>query len=119
DLAWHVGADPARVAVIPCGVDTELFRPGDATASRGRLQIAGDRVLLFVGRLTPIKGLETLLRALALLAAEGTAGRDVRLVVVGGPRGAHEGAGAPAARRGASRRGGHRRSRRAAGRGGR
>jgi len=87
DLAWHVKADPARVAIIPCGVDTELFRPGDPRLARARLGIAGERVLLFVGRLTPIKGLETLLRALAVLATEAPTDRPVRLVVVGGERG--------------------------------
>ena len=90
DLAWHVRASTARVAVIPCGVDTELFYPDDARRARARLGIAGDRVLLFVGRLTPIKGLETLLRALAALTAPGRAEPSVRLVVVGGEKGGHD-----------------------------
>jgi D-inositol-3-phosphate glycosyltransferase len=89
DLAWHVRANPGRVAVIPCGVDPELFRPGDAQAARARLGIAGDRVLLFVGRLTPIKGLETLLRALAAVSL-GSASPSIHLVVVGGEKGGHD-----------------------------
>ena len=85
-LAWYCGADVARVRVIPCGVDLELFRPGDAGRARARLGLAGDRILLFVGRLAPIKGLETLLRALAAMKADGAARMDLRLVVVGGDK---------------------------------
>ncbi|MBI3458438.1 MAG: glycosyltransferase [Candidatus Rokubacteria bacterium] len=83
-LAWHYGADVARIRVIPCGVDLDLFRPGDPRAARARLGLDAERVLLFVGRLAPIKGLETLLRALAAAKANGLGRADVRLVVVGG-----------------------------------
>ena len=90
-LVRHAGADPERIAVVPCGVDTELFTPGDAEAARAALRWTGDPPILYVGRLAPIKGLETLLDAIALLAR---GGRRVRLVVVGGdadePRDSHE-----------------------------
>ncbi|MBI2467255.1 MAG: glycosyltransferase [Candidatus Rokubacteria bacterium] len=85
-LVWHCRADAARVAVIPCGVDVELFRPRDPAGARARLGFAAERVLLFVGRLAPIKGLETLLRALATAKANGLGGTAVRLVVVGGDK---------------------------------
>ena len=86
-LVWHVQADPARVAVIPCGVDVELFRPRPAAPARARLGVDAEHVLLFVGRLTPIKGLETLLRALAVLRSDGLASARLRLLVVGGTKG--------------------------------
>jgi D-inositol-3-phosphate glycosyltransferase len=86
-LVWHVRADPARVAVIPCGVDVELFRPRPAAPARARLGLDADQVLLFVGRLTPIKGLETLLRALAVLRSDGLAAARLTLLVVGGTKG--------------------------------
>jgi D-inositol-3-phosphate glycosyltransferase len=86
ELAWSGGADPDRVSVIPCGVDVELFRPGEMAAARARLGLDGGRVLLFVGRLTPIKGLETLLRALARLDGREAGGPAPRLLVVGGDR---------------------------------
>jgi D-inositol-3-phosphate glycosyltransferase len=90
-LVRHAGADPERIAVVPCGVDTELFTPGDAEAARATLGRSGDPLILYVGRLAPIKGLETLLDAIALLARRG---RRVRLVVVGGdadePQDGHE-----------------------------
>ena len=89
DLCWHYRADVARVRVIPCGVDLDLFRPSDAARARARLGLEAERVLLFVGRLTPIKGLETLLRALAVAKSNGLGGTRVRLVIVGGDKDSH------------------------------
>jgi D-inositol-3-phosphate glycosyltransferase len=93
DLAWHLGADPSRVAVIPCGVDVELFRPRPAGPARARLGLDAEHVLLFVGRLTPIKGLETLLRALAVLRCDGLAAARLTLLVVGGTKDDEAGSG--------------------------
>jgi D-inositol-3-phosphate glycosyltransferase len=91
-LVQHYGADPARIAVIPCGVDTNLFMPGDQAAARAALGLDDQPRLLYVGRLAPIKGLETLLDAMAWLRAAGT---PVHLSIVGGdvdePRYGHEG----------------------------
>jgi D-inositol-3-phosphate glycosyltransferase len=93
DLAWHLGANPARVAVIPCGVDVELFRPRPTAPARARLGLDAEHVLLFVGRLTPIKGLETLLRALSVLRADGLSAARLTLLVVGGTKGEEAGSG--------------------------
>jgi glycosyltransferase involved in cell wall biosynthesis len=70
------------LAVIPSVVDLDRFRPGlDATALRGDLRLDGKRVLAFTGRLVPHKGVDVILRAMALLPP------DVVLVVIGaGPR---------------------------------
>jgi D-inositol-3-phosphate glycosyltransferase len=81
ELASAYGADPARVAVIPCGVDTDVFTPGDATAARAGLDLPPGPLLLYVGRIAPIKGLETLLDAVGCLRGAGTL---ARLAVVGG-----------------------------------
>jgi D-inositol-3-phosphate glycosyltransferase len=80
-LVGLYGARFDRVTVVPCGVDTTLFRPGDASAARTRLGLDDRPTLLYVGRIAPIKGLETLLEAVDRL---GLAGRRVRLLVVGG-----------------------------------
>jgi D-inositol-3-phosphate glycosyltransferase len=80
-LADDYDADPAKIAVIPCGVDTALFAPGDAEAARAALGLPGGPLLLYVCRIAPIKGLETLLEAVGCL--RGT-GHPVRLVIVGG-----------------------------------
>lgn len=73
------GARREQIAVIPCGVDLELFRPRDQMASRSMLGLSGD-VLLFVGRMDPVKGLDILLRSTALLRDRA----NLTLVVVGG-----------------------------------
>lgn len=80
-LIGEYDADPAKIAVIPCGVDTALFAPGDRDAARAALGLAAGPLLLYVGRIAPIKGLETLLDALGCLRG---AGHPARLVVVGG-----------------------------------
>jgi D-inositol-3-phosphate glycosyltransferase len=91
-LVAEYDADPRRIAVIPCGVDTALFAPGDRDAARASLGLGDGPLLLYVGRIAPIKGLETLLDALGCLRG---AGHLARLVVVGGDTdersGGHEG----------------------------
>jgi D-inositol-3-phosphate glycosyltransferase len=77
-LTWYYGAQAERMAVIPCGVDTELFTPCDRRAARAELGLPAGPLILYVGRLTPIKGLETLLTSLASMDQRPT------LVVVGG-----------------------------------
>jgi D-inositol-3-phosphate glycosyltransferase len=81
ELVTAYGADAARVAVIPCGVDTDVFTPGDPLAARAALELPPGPLLLYVGRIAPIKGLETLLDAVGCLRGAGT---PVRLAVVGG-----------------------------------
>jgi D-inositol-3-phosphate glycosyltransferase len=88
------GADPHRIDVVPPGVDLEHFRP--VPGARVRLGLPPDAlVLLFVGRLQPLKAPDVLLRAAARLDAA-TRARTV-VVVVGGPSG--NGQGEPAALR--------------------
>lgn len=77
-LAWYYGASTDRIAVIPCGVDTELFRPMPQVEAKRLLALPPDPLLLYVGRLQPIKGLETLLDAMTAL--DGAA----QLLIVGG-----------------------------------
>ena len=95
-LVSRYGAPPDRVVVVPPGVDLEMFRLGPASTARTRLGIPPDAVvLLFVGRIQPLKAPDVLLRAAArLLERSAAAGMDAeslreRLVVlvVGGPSG--------------------------------
>jgi D-inositol-3-phosphate glycosyltransferase len=80
------GADPARLHIIPCGVDPDVFRPMrqmDAREALGRDQC--ERIVLFVGRIEQIKGIDVLLRALGLLFFRRPEFRnDLCLLVVGG-----------------------------------
>jgi D-inositol-3-phosphate glycosyltransferase len=75
------GADPDRIEVLPPGVDHRLFTPGDRVEARNRLGHPGRRVLLFVGRIQPLKGLDLAVQALAEID-------DAVLWAVGGPSGA-------------------------------
>ena len=74
----------ARVAVIPLGVDLRQFTRVEAderAAARARLGIpAGQRVIVAVGRIEPLKGLDVLIRSLAVMSVR----RDVALYVIGG-----------------------------------
>ena len=82
-------ADPDRVEVIHPGVDLEVFRPRDRGAARRELGIRDDAVvLLFAGRIQPLKAPDVLLRAVAVLLDDDPSLRG-RLVVpvVGGPSG--------------------------------
>ena len=81
ELLRDYAAHSSRIATIPCGVDTDLFTPGDRAEARRRLDLDGRAVLLWVGRIAPIKGLDTLLDAVARLSERG---QDLRLLVVGG-----------------------------------
>lgn len=75
------GAAHSKIKVVPPGVDLDLFKPSDKTQSRRALNIAADaRVVLFVGRMERLKGIDILLRAVNLLRARASA----RLVIVGG-----------------------------------
>jgi D-inositol-3-phosphate glycosyltransferase len=82
-------ADPDRVVTVAPGVDLEHFRPGEASAARTRLGVPPDAVvLLFVGRIQPLKAPDVLLRAAARMLEQDPALRS-RLVVavIGGPSG--------------------------------
>jgi glycosyltransferase involved in cell wall biosynthesis len=69
-----LGADPDRVRVIYDGIDGELFHPGPRDGARARLARELDLrgpVILYVGNLVPVKGLEVLIDAFARLAGQG------------------------------------------------
>ncbi len=80
------GADRSKVRIIPCGVDPDLFRPIRQADARERLGLDQcERLVLFVGRIEQIKGIDVLLRALGLLFFRRPDLRnDVCLLVVGG-----------------------------------
>ena len=83
DLAYLYGADRSCVSVVPPGVDTDLFRRVDAGPLRTRLGLGrDDKVVLFTGRLERLKGVDTLLQALAEVIDRRST-RDVRLLVLG------------------------------------
>jgi len=93
-LAGLYGADPGRVATVNPGVDLSVFRPSSPAAARRRLGLPHDAVVLvFAGRIQPLKGPDVVLRAAASLLETAPELAD-RLVVVfvGGPSGSEVGA---------------------------
>jgi D-inositol-3-phosphate glycosyltransferase len=72
---------PARVSVIPLGVDLAQFTPGDRDEARRAVGLPLDeRVILAVGRLEPLKGLDILVQSLASMSHRGRVG----LYIIGG-----------------------------------
>jgi len=67
-LQWLYRADVSRVTVVPPGVDLNLFYPRPAAEAKRRLGLdPALQLLLFVGRIEPLKGIETLFQAVARL----------------------------------------------------
>ena len=81
DLVQSYGADPSRVFVVPPGVDLTMFQPIDRAEARRTIGYGSGRLLLYVGRLERLKGVEVAIRALALLRDR--AHDDVRLLILG------------------------------------
>ena len=80
DLVKHYGAAPEKITVIPCGVNLDLFKPVDKEIARQELGLDHQKVILFVGRIEPLKGLERLLGALSYIEGE----KPPLLMIVGG-----------------------------------
>jgi D-inositol-3-phosphate glycosyltransferase len=73
------GVPSQRITVVPCGVDTDVFRPLDKAAMRRKLGLgAKEQIVLFVGRIEPLKGIDVLLRAVSHLDGR------FRVLVIGG-----------------------------------
>ncbi|MGI8806950.1 MAG: glycosyltransferase [Acidimicrobiales bacterium] len=83
------GAVPERVEIVPPGVDHHLFSPGDRRAARSELGLGDGPVLLFAGRIQPLKGADVAVRTLAALSQERPSDRagPATLLLVGGPSG--------------------------------
>ncbi len=77
-LNRYYGVSPEKVSVIPCGVNLDLFRPTGKAMARRKLGLGEDKIMLFVGRIERLKGIDKIIRAMNYLA-------DIRpkLIIVG------------------------------------
>lgn len=80
ELIEYYGAPPQKITVIPCGVNRDLFIPLDRELARTELDLDHQKVILFVGRLELLKGLEQLIKALRHLSG----GQIPKLMIIGG-----------------------------------
>ena len=77
------GNPPGRLEIVAPGVEHAFFAPGDKRGARKALELGDGPVLLFVGRIQPLKGADVAVRALAALGRA-----NATLLVVGGASGA-------------------------------
>ena len=78
-MARLYAADANKITLVPCGVDLEVFRPLNQKIVRSSLGLNGEKILLYVGRVEPIKGLDLLVETAAQMDSED----GVRMIVVG------------------------------------
>jgi D-inositol-3-phosphate glycosyltransferase len=88
-LVGLYGADPAKVWTVNPGVDLTVFRPGPVAAARRRLGLPADGVVVvFAGRVQPLKAPDVVLHAAAQLVRDDPElASQLSLVFVGGPSG--------------------------------
>ena len=83
-LRFLYKADDRKLEIIPPGVDTSHFYPIPSDEAK---QFVGlkpeDRMVLFVGRIEPLKGVDMLIRAMACVKMKAL-GRPVHLAIIGG-----------------------------------
>lgn len=75
-----------NIYVIPLGVDTTLFYPLPCQEAKNYIGCADDRIVLYVGRIHPVKGIEWLIHAFKDVTLET---KKLKLLIVGGHYG-HE-----------------------------
>jgi D-inositol-3-phosphate glycosyltransferase len=80
ELERYYHADQGKIRIVPCGVNSRLFRPLEKSAARKKLGLNNEKVILFVGRLDPLKGIEQMLKAIPLLSDF----QDLKLMIIGG-----------------------------------
>jgi D-inositol-3-phosphate glycosyltransferase len=83
-LEWLYKVNSSKVVIIPPGVDTCHFYPIPPDEARQYIGLPSDsRMVLFVGRIEPLKGLDTLIKAMSCLRCSDI-GDQVYLVIIGG-----------------------------------
>ncbi|MGB9700733.1 MAG: glycosyltransferase [Thermodesulfobacteriota bacterium] len=78
--------NPAKIKVIPCGVDLKLFRPKPMSEAKRFLGLSAEKeFILFVGRIDAIKGIDILIKAFDYLMKKYIKWRkELGLIIIGG-----------------------------------
>ena len=76
------GTPSGNIEIVAPGVEHAFFAPGDKRGARKALGLGDGPVLLFVGRIQPLKGADVAVRSLAALNR-----KDAQLLIVGGASG--------------------------------
>lgn len=85
-LEWLYRADVSKIEVIPPGVDVSHFYPIPVDEAREFIGVEpGDQMVLFVGRIEPLKGVDILIQAMSCLnLREITSNKPISLTIIGG-----------------------------------
>ncbi len=85
-LEWLYKADGRKISIIPPGVDTSHFYPIPVDEAKSYIGLPpNERMILFVGRIEPLKGVDTIIRAMAHLKLSDISKRHpVHLAIIGG-----------------------------------
>jgi D-inositol-3-phosphate glycosyltransferase len=89
ELAEHYAARADQIVIVPPGVDLHTFHPCDQPKSRAQLGVAQDaQVILFVGRIQPLKAPDVLIKAVGKLVEQDPDRRGrLKLIIIGSPSG--------------------------------
>jgi len=85
-LQWIYKADIGKIVIIPPGVDLSHFYPIPVDEARAFIGIgSGEQMVLFVGRIEPLKGVDTLIQAMSCINFEEvSSGKPILLTIIGG-----------------------------------
>jgi D-inositol-3-phosphate glycosyltransferase len=91
ELCSHYRARAEQIMIVPPGVDLHTFHPCNQPKSRAQFGVAQDiQVILFVGRIQPLKAPDVLIKAVAELTRRDPSRRDrLQLIIIGGPSGSN------------------------------
>lgn len=82
-LIRFYGAEASRIRIVPPGVDLSRFHPIEQAYAKSVIGVPRHhRIILFAGRIEPLKGIDTLFRAIALLKAQADPLFDTLCVIV-------------------------------------
>lgn len=86
ELVNQYGVIPERIGVVPCGVNPELFRPVNRDEARKETGLDNEKIILYVGRIDPLKGIANLVKAFSYLKEK----QDIKLAIIGGGESSRE-----------------------------